>query len=193
MDKNEIKKMFNRLAKEWDTHQGDCSKEAERIFAALGDLQGRDVLDVACGTGILVKEYLKRGVATLDCIDIAEEMIAVAQRKYDTFPVHFIVGDAQNYPFKRKYDLIMIFNAFPHFYDTEELFAHLTSFLKEGGLLCIAHSMSRDEINEIHHPDGIVSCMLPEIEALKEQAGKYLKVIHTVSNDSIYQLIGRKE
>ena len=193
MDKNEIKKMFNRLAKEWDAHPDDRSKEIERIFAALGNLQGKDVLDVACGTGILVKEYLKRGVATLDCIDIAEEMIAVAQRKYDTFPVHFILGDAQNYPFKGKYDLIMIFNAFPHFYDTEELFAHLTSSLKEGGLLCIAHSKSRKEINEVHQPDGIVSCTLPEIGELKEQAERYLRVIHTVSDDSIYLLVGEKE
>lgn len=40
------------------------------------------VLDVACGTGVLIPDYLERGAAQVTAIDIAPEMVRIAREKF---------------------------------------------------------------------------------------------------------------
>ena len=193
MDNSKIKTYFDRLAAEWDFHSGDHSETIGLIFDSLGSIKGKDVLDVACGTGVLIPEYRKREAGSLDCIDLSEGMLQRAKEKYGVLPVRFLLGDAQTYPFEKQYDLIMVYNAFPHFTDPFALVKNAARHLKDGGIFAIAHSMGREELNRVHCPDNIVSCMLMPMEELTALVSTELTVTEAVSNEQMYLLVARKE
>jgi 2-polyprenyl-3-methyl-5-hydroxy-6-metoxy-1,4-benzoquinol methylase len=50
-------------------------------FDAFGDLKGKTVLDVGCGSGPYVVEALRRGAAAVTAVDPAERMLALVEQK----------------------------------------------------------------------------------------------------------------
>ena len=57
---------------------------------------GMDVLDVACGTGVMFDYYLGRGVSSVTGIDISPEMAKIAAEKYAHEPkIQVICGDVE--------------------------------------------------------------------------------------------------
>ena len=66
--------------------------------------EGMDILDVACGTGVMFDYYLQRGVASVTGIDIAPEMAKIAAQKYaDENKVQVLCGDVEEFAFDRKW------------------------------------------------------------------------------------------
>lgn len=53
--------------------------EAHSIFKLLGDVTGRAMLDVACGTGAYSRALRQRGAERVLGVDLSEEMIGVAR------------------------------------------------------------------------------------------------------------------
>ena len=191
MNKESIKDFFDNLASSWDD---DMVKNEEVIKIILDNASitsGKDILDVACGTGVLIEDYLKRDVNRITAIDLSSEMIKAAERKFNDDRVKFICGDILEFNDNEKYDSIMVYNAFPHFCDGEALVKHLSSLLKENGTLSIAHGMSRDKINK-HHSDSAsnVSNNLISAKELSDIFSKYLTVKNVISNDLMYQVVG---
>jgi ubiquinone/menaquinone biosynthesis C-methylase UbiE len=69
------------LAATWDTFRGDTSRWADRFFFLdLIGRAGQPVLDVGCGTGRLLLDYLEQGI-DIDGVDNSPEMLALLQRK----------------------------------------------------------------------------------------------------------------
>jgi SAM-dependent methyltransferase len=65
----------------WDLLRGDTSKWSSRpYFLQIIRQSGEPALDVACGTGRLLLDYMQEGV-DIDGVDISPEMIAFAQQK----------------------------------------------------------------------------------------------------------------
>jgi 2-polyprenyl-3-methyl-5-hydroxy-6-metoxy-1,4-benzoquinol methylase len=52
-------------------------------FEELGNLQGKTVLDVGCGSGPYIVEALKRGASRITGIDPAPSMLALVQKRLD--------------------------------------------------------------------------------------------------------------
>ena len=203
MVEQQIAAYFNDFADRWDDINIHDEEKINRILDFSGIKAGDNVLDVACGTGILLPYLLQREVNAIDGIDFAERMIALAQGKWasvafkSSCTVSYTVADAYCYqPVGTLYDVILVYSAFPHFEKREQLIAHLGKLLKHGGHLVIAHSESRDKINA-HH-----SCMtaglsweLPEVFLLKE---KYFsdshkwKCCYTQDDEDMYLLVAEK-
>ena len=121
MEKKAVAEFFDRCAPWWDD---DMIRNEEIISAILdngGIRAGIDVLDVACGTGVLFPDYRKRGVASVTAIDISPEMAKIAQGKFPE--VRVICGDVETAVFDRQFDAVMVYNAFPHFPDPAHLIA----------------------------------------------------------------------
>ncbi len=191
MYKEDIKEFFDKLAPTWDI---DMIKNEEVIKIILDNalvFGGKDILDVACGTGVLIEDYLKRDINKITAVDLSSEMIKVAESKYKSDKVKFICDDILDFNDDEKYDCIVVYNAFPHFIDGEELIKHLSTLLKEGGTLSIAHGMSRDKINKHHEGSAnAVSNELMDAEELAKIMNKYLIVKDVISNDLMYQVVG---
>lgn len=194
MNKQDVIEFFDRCAPTWDA--GMIKNDA--IIAMILDntqlTAGMDVLDVACGTGVMIPYYLDRGVNSVTGIDISPRMAELAAEKFKNEPrVQILCGDVETQRFDRKFDVIVVYNAFPHFPEPRQLIAILSSLLKPGGRLTVAHGMSREAIDG-HHSGaaGKVSVGLMRAESLKRLFESSLQVEVMISSDRMYQLVGIK-
>jgi 2-polyprenyl-3-methyl-5-hydroxy-6-metoxy-1,4-benzoquinol methylase len=93
---------FDRFATQFDTlydgQRGPLMRWLDRrfrsdmfvrfalTFEAFGDLAGRSVLDIGCGSGPYVIEALRRGAAEVTALDPADGMLALVKSKLDRLP-----------------------------------------------------------------------------------------------------------
>ena len=193
MDKKDIVTFFDRAAGQWDAEMIRSDAIISKILDGAGVGAGMDVLDVACGTGVLFPDYLARQVASVTAVDISPEMVKIAASKYPDAPITVLCADVEELPETKQYDCIMIYNAFPHFPDPEKLIRVLSGHLKTGGTLTVAHGMSRAQIDRRHEGGASkVSVGLIHEEALAGIFEQYLQVTVKISDDRMYQVTGRK-
>ncbi|MBQ1235790.1 MAG: class I SAM-dependent methyltransferase [Oscillospiraceae bacterium] len=194
MKKSDIIAFFDSRAQFWDAEMIKSDEIIETILDNVKASAGMNVLDVACGTGVMFPYYLKRNAASITGIDISPKMAEIAAEKFACEEkIRVICGDVEETEFSQKFDLIMVYNAFPHFPDPERLISTLSKLLNEGGRLCIAHGASRETIDSHHKgPAGKVSVGLMEAKELKLLMAKYLNVDTMISNDYMYQVSGAK-
>jgi demethylmenaquinone methyltransferase/2-methoxy-6-polyprenyl-1,4-benzoquinol methylase len=161
------------------------------ILTLGGIREGIDVLDVACGTGVLFPDYLGRNVASVTGIDISPEMAKIAASKFPQ--VNVICGDVETTAFDRKFDAIMVYNAFPHFPDPKHLIDVLAKLVKPGGRLSVAHGMSRAQLQQHHAGRAAqVSIDLIHEKELAALFAPYFDVDVVISNDRMYQVAGKR-
>ena len=194
MEKSDVIAFFDRCAPTWDA---ELIKSDEIIGTILDNAEvgaGMDILDVACGTGVMFPYYLQRGAASVTGIDISPEMAKLAAGKFaGEDRVTVICGDVEEAVFNRKFDRIVVYNAFPHFPKPKRLLKRLAGLLKDEGRLTIAHGMSRAAID--HHHNGTASKVsngLMPVDNLKKLFDPHFDVEIMISNSRMYQVSGVK-
>jgi len=104
-----------------------------------------------------------------------------------------VCGDVEEAVFNCEFDCIVVYNAFPHFPNPENLIKVLASHLKEGGVLTVAHGMSRAQIDSHHSGKASkVSNGLMSEDDLADIFSRYLEVSVKISDDRMYQVVGVK-
>ena len=192
MNKETIREFFNNFAPQWDNEPIADKEIIDTILDNAGVNENINVLDVACGTGVLFPFYLEHKVKSITAVDLSPEMVKIAKSKFPQADV--ICGDAESIILDNQFDVIMIYNAFPHFPEPVKVIENLTKHLRDGGRLCIAHGMSKKELDEIHRKSaGKVSNALLECEELAELLSPYFNVDIKISNDKMYQVCGTKK
>lgn len=193
IETKEVIEFFDRLAPGWDAEMIRNDAIISTILDKAGVQAGKDILDVACGTGVLIPDYLKRKVASVTGIDISPRMVEIAREKFPQPGVEILCGDVETTDFGKPFDCIVVYNAFPHFPDPERLIAKLASLLKSGGTLTVAHGMSREKIDAHHHGSAShVSNGLMMAEDLAKIFAKHLNVTWILSDERMYQVAGKK-
>lgn len=189
MNKQDIIRFFDNCAPQWDADMIRNEEVVSTILTLGGIDPGIDVLDVACGTGVLFPDYLARRVNSVTAIDISPEMAKIAQSKFPQVKV--LCGDVETTKFDRQFDAVMVYNAFPHFPDPAALIKVLAACTKPGGRLSVAHGMSRAALTD-HHA-GRASTVSVELLHEKELAAlfaPYFDVDVVISTDRMYQVSG---
>ena len=190
MEKKTIAEFFDKCAPWWDADMIRNEPVIATILDNGGIRQGAQVLDVACGTGVLFPDYLARG-ASVTGIDISPEMVKIAQSKFPQ--VEVLLGDVEETIFGRQFDAVMVYNAFPHFPDPAALIRTLAGLVKPGGKLSIAHGMSRAALQS-HHAGRAsqVSIDLIHEEELKALMEPWFEVDTVISTEEMYQVAGTR-
>lgn len=190
MRKQDIIAFFDNLAPWWDEEQIRSDEIIGKILDGAEVASGKDVLDVACGTGVLFPDYLARNVKSLTAIDISPEMVRIAREKFPGITI--LCGDVEEMDFDRKFDCIMVYNAFPHFPEPARLIERLSGLLNPGGTLTVAHGMSRAAL-DAHHSGSAsrVSEPLLSEHALAAIFRRHLRLTVKISDDRMYQITGK--
>ena len=194
MNKSDVIEFFDRCASTWDA---EMIKSDEIIGKILDNAEvgaGMDILDVACGTGVMFPYYLERGAASVTGIDIAPEMAKIAAEKFaGEARVQVLCGDVEEYAFDRKFDRIVVYNAFPHFPHPKRLIKVLSELLTDDGRLTVAHGASREAIDG-HHSGAAskVSNGLMDAQSLKRIFDARFDVEVVIFNRQMYQVSGVK-
>ena len=189
-----MRDFFDRHSPAWDSYQRPFDYDAvgviiDRIAPGPEDR----VLDVGCGTGILVEPLQKKGVRDYLGLDISAGMATVFRSKYPE--LSFIIGDFAQASIKcASRSRVIIFNAFPHFPDEAEVFAQAFRILIPGGTLTIAHSMNREALDEHHRHAGIAvqDHVLIADDAFHRLYGEAGFTNVTVENSTLFYSSGRK-
>jgi len=194
MNKQDVIEFFDRVAPSWDAEMIKSDVIIEKILDNAEIEEGQEVLDVACGTGVMFPYYLKRGVTSVTGIDISPEMVKIAEGKFSGEPnVQVICGDVEEVTFDKKFDRIVVYNAFPHFPKPKRLVKILAGLLKENGRLTIAHGQSREAIDGHHKGSASkVSNGLMTADSLKKIFDPHFEVEIMISNSKMYQVSGVK-
>lgn len=185
---------FDSCAPFWDAGMVRNDAVIRRILdnAAVGE--GVRVLDVACGTGVLIPDYLARKASSVTAVDISPKMIDIARQKFAVPNVRFLCCDAESADMGADFDAIVVYNAFPHFSNGAQLIARLAGLLAPGGTLAVAHGMSRAALAR-HHAGSArkVSVGLMPAEQLADIFQSALTVTAVISDEEMYEVCGRRD
>ncbi len=149
-----MREFFDGHSSSWDGYQRPQDfQRVGQVVDRIGPGPEDHVLDVGCGTGILVPYLSRKGVSRYLGMDLSHGMASEFRRKYPEWNI--LVGDfAQENLLPGSFSLVLIFNAFPHFDDEKRVFCRAFQVLVPGGRLVIAHSMNRLHLDEHHRKAG---------------------------------------
>ncbi|HFQ94841.1 MAG TPA: class I SAM-dependent methyltransferase [Anaerolineae bacterium] len=132
------------IAEYWDLLRGDTSKWSSRpYFLQRIRESGEPALDVACGAGRLLFDYLAEGI-DIDGVDYAADMIALCRQKAAAggFNPLLAVQPMQEMNLPRRYQTIIVpSSSFQHLTKKEDARRALQKFYKHllpGGLLTMS-------------------------------------------------------
>lgn len=114
--------------------RGEIDEQAEYL---RGLVRGKDVLDIACGTGYWTK-IISQTAGYIAAVDLSVEMLREAGRKKYDAPAEFVVGDLNRLPFDAAaFDVITLGFWFSHQPKQEYdlFFKQLLQPLRDGGLI----------------------------------------------------------
>ncbi len=189
---------FNAIAEKWDDV---CHHDPMKIYRMLGMLniqRGSSCLDVGTGTGVMIPYLIQRTGENgkITAVDIADQMLKVAQSKYTSPNVEYILGDVLEGSLPSgAFDAVVCYSVFPHFDDKQAAIHVLSGYLKKGGRLLIGHTQSREMINRMHQnaAEPVKGDTLPDMMSIRtymEAAG--LVVVNWVDDGELFAVVGKK-
>ncbi|MDR5588497.1 MULTISPECIES: class I SAM-dependent methyltransferase [Clostridium] len=183
---------FNSVAFKWDEMCKHDDKKIRRIIELSDIKSGSKILDVGTGTGILISYLLEKSPTKIVAVDNSENMIKVCKSKYNDKRVEFIVNDIMNLE-NYTFDYIFIYSAYPHFKDKYALFNKLYNLLNKDGKIVIAHSDSKEKINNVHlKKPQIKYNVLPPVENTIIIMNNYFYIDKSIDNEEMYYVSGIK-
>lgn len=112
--------------------------EQAHIHPALGEVQGRRVLDLGCGTGRHALWLAQQG-AEVVAVDFSAGMLAEAQNKPGADRVEFVELDlTEPLPYSAEFDLVVSGLVLEHLQELQPFFAAAYQTLKPGGRAVIS-------------------------------------------------------
>ena len=136
--KDKVKRNFSKGAKTYDKFAVVQRHMASMLESFIG---GSDemlsILEIGSGTGIFTECLLgKFPNSQIQLLDISEEMLDYSRKKFKKYEnLEYFLGDAEEYKFNKKYDLIVSNASFQWFNDLEKSLEKLRDFLKPNGQL----------------------------------------------------------
>lgn len=146
---------FDEIARDYDrmnrlmTLGMDCRWRKRAVRELSTSHSPLSTLDVACGTGDMTVELLKRG-CTVTGVDLSEEMLAIARQKTASahFPLstfHFQLGNAEQLPFgDESFDAVTCAFGIRNFVHLEQGLGEMVRVLKPGGRMAILELSTPD-------------------------------------------------
>jgi len=152
---NTKRQHFNELAERWDSLPAPdhATAKAREFVRRIAPADCDWILDVGCGTGILLPhllEFCSPGTRILE-LDYSEAMLRENARKSTEPRVSRLCADARHLPFRAEaFDLALCFGVLPHFEDLPATLAELLRVLRPSGTLAVGHAMGSRELNTLH-------------------------------------------
>ncbi|CAG8751277.1 12955_t:CDS:2 [Gigaspora margarita] len=159
------KEYFNNQSSTYDANPTNvlyAKKCAEAILREVKDLEGYEIMDFACGTG-LISQDLCAHVKSVLGVDSSQNMVneynkKVSQQGIDKEEMQAIClelkeseGDQLN---GRKFDLIVCVSAYHHLDDIDSTTRMLASYLKQGGELVVVDLKKHPEVLHKFHGEN---------------------------------------
>jgi ubiquinone/menaquinone biosynthesis C-methylase UbiE len=149
---------FDLVAPVFDESPGKYSMLwDEKVFMdILGDVAGKTVLDVGCGTGRLMWRLEELGAETMG-IDVSGRMIEEAKAK----SLLAVQADITRFEWNESFDIITLVQTMEYIGDKGKALENTWYLLKLGGRLIMLSSLAREDTLVSHGDDLIASEYYP--------------------------------
>ena len=191
---NPVKDYFDSIAPSWDSNQPDKNKIIRSLIDKILIKKGDSILDLACGTGTITGLLHEFSESPVYGLDLSPKMIEIAKEKYKGQDwAYFEAGDFLAWKNEKKFDVIVLYNAYPHFKDPSLLSDCFYKHLNEGGKFAIVHSLGREEL-DMHHANvpHNVSRSLSSSEDEAKYFEKNFTIFKQEEGEHFYLLVGSK-
>jgi SAM-dependent methyltransferase len=195
--------VFSGYADFYDVYYADKDYGAEADFvidfATRFGEKPKDLLDMGCGTGRHLVEFVKRGL-TCDGFDLSQDMLAQARERLSGESVDLTPGDLTNFENAKQYDLVVsMFAVVGYLVRNEDLLAGLRTarkHLRPGGLFIFdnwfgpAVLAQKPEKRHHEYEDGentIVRTVTPELDPVGQNVTVNYQVTVTRDGQTIKQ------
>ncbi len=197
---------FDERAARWDNMiSAGHGQRLRGIVETLPIQSDAAVLDVGCGTGVLlpILADMLDNSGHVVAVDVSFRMMQETKSRIagfninDALPAFFLLhADVVQPPVRdAAFDWVICNSCFPHFHDQQQAVCAMAHLLKPDGCLVVCHTESRDAINELHqNVGGIVGGhKLPEDDAMRTlvaNAGLTLEILD--STPDYYLMMAQK-
>lgn len=152
-----------------ETEAGVVALHLKRYAFAEPRCRDREVLDLACGTGY-GSYYLADGARRVLGVDVSEEAIAYARRRYRHENVAFEVMDATQLALAdRAFDVVCSFETIEHLPDREAYLREVTRVLRDDGTYVVSTPRAEQTDARPQNPFHHVEYDLDDFQALLER------------------------
>lgn len=99
----------------------------------------KTVLDIACGSGFGAFYLRAKGAKKVFGVDISEEAINYARKKFAAENIQYVVGDCENIPLpKNSVDMVVSFETIEHIKDYEKFLREIKRVIKPKSLVVLS-------------------------------------------------------
>lgn len=141
MARDLVKEHFDKTAQEFDSiytgeksafgrlldrmFRWDMEKRFDRTIEECGDIEGKTIIDIGCGSGRFMEILQERRPDLILGVDFAPRMLALAQkilqRKMTDSPCRFVAGDFNQMHFRTSFDITLAIGLFDYISDPLEM------------------------------------------------------------------------
>ncbi|HOQ33064.1 MAG TPA: methyltransferase domain-containing protein [Candidatus Hydrogenedens sp.] len=193
----EIEHFFNNHAPNWDSYKTKEELQAiENLLSLVNIPQNSIIIDIGCGTGILVPYLLKhiKNSGLIIETDLSPQMIQYGKNKFkNNSYTAWLIADAHDLPVKdHSVNAIICFSVFPHLINQQKAMIEHARILAPNGIWVLCHTKPRREINKFHkNLGGIVgNHIIPDKKTILNMLKQaQLKLQYFQDNSNGYLLI----
>ena len=186
---------FNSIAKDWDNIIEVNEGKINYLLSKLNIKEDDTILDIGTGTGVLIPFLIKLSPnGLIKGVDISKGMLDIARDKFKNISnIQFELCDVEKDNLLDKYDKIILYSMYPHLENKIRTIVNLVEHnLKDHGILMIAHSSSREFLNNMHKgtDERVSDSLLMEVNEQRDifiNVG--LNVIEAFESDEIYYVV----
>lgn len=122
-----------------------------RYETAASYVQGKRVLDIACGTGYGSQMLRLAGAIAVVGVDICPETIQYARNHYQENNVEFVCADALTFEWPQQFDVIVSFETIEHLPHPAKFLNRLRSLIIPGGDLLLSAPLGETRHIDPYH------------------------------------------
>lgn len=159
---NEVAPRYHKI---WASVGKGPFQSTKKLVELSNIKKGETVLDVACGTGVVIKEIRKK-IGDLGCVmgvDTSRTAIKIAEKwNNGRKNIGFVNADAEKFAFSKKFDVVTCQYALFFFPTAQRALKNMRQSLKKTGRIGISVHGSKDKVPFFSSIVDVVTQYIPD-------------------------------
>ena len=171
-------------------------------FEQAGDVTGKKILDVGCGSGVYAVDFARRGARRVVGIDFSNNMLKLARQEAEQHGVSdrcvFIQADFLDLDFNEEFDISIAMGVFDYVPDQVPFLRKMVALSTDKVIVAFpGHSLLREPARRLRYKlagkGDIYLYGRDDVERIAREAGlRDKEIIRIQSSGGVYVLVGKR-